>query len=88
MLDKVAKINQFKRRQFAYMVKRLHSLREGDGTVLDNCIMMWGTGLEDGNKHSRANLPFIIAGRGAAPSRRAVSCRTRRAARAICWPRC
>jgi hypothetical protein len=46
------------------MVKRLHSLREGEGTVLDNCIMMWGTGLEDGNKHSRENLPFIIAGRG------------------------
>jgi hypothetical protein len=26
--------------------------------------MMWGSGLEDGNKHSRANLPFIIAGKG------------------------
>jgi hypothetical protein len=26
--------------------------------------MMWGTGLEDGNKHTRANLPFVIAGRG------------------------
>ena len=64
MVDKVSKINQFNVAQFAYMVKRLHSLREGDGTVLDNCIMMWGTGLEDGNKHSRANLPFIIAGRG------------------------
>jgi hypothetical protein len=64
MLDKVAKINAFNVSQFAYMVKRLHSLREGDGTLLDNCIMMWGTGLEDGNKHSRENLPFIIAGRG------------------------
>jgi hypothetical protein len=64
MLDKVAKINAFNVAQFAHMVKRLHSLREGDGTLLDNCIMMWGTGLEDGNKHSRENLPFIIAGRG------------------------
>jgi hypothetical protein len=64
MVDKVAKINAFNVSQFAYMVKRLHSLREGDGTLLDNCIMMWGTGLEDGNKHSRENLPFIIAGRG------------------------
>jgi hypothetical protein len=42
----------------------MHSLREGDGTLLDNCIMMWGSGLEDGNKHTRANLPFILAGRG------------------------
>src|SRR4029077_3651865 len=64
MVDKVAKINGFNVSQFAYMVKRLYSLREGEGTLLDNCIMMWGTGLEDGNKHARENLPFIIAGKG------------------------
>ncbi len=46
------------------MVKKMHSLREGDGTLLDNCIMMWGSGLEDGNKHTRENLPFILAGKG------------------------
>jgi hypothetical protein len=63
-LDKVAKINAFNVSQFAYMIKRMHSLREGDGTLLDNCIMMWGSGLEDGNKHKRENLPFIIAGKG------------------------
>jgi hypothetical protein len=63
-LDKVAKINEFNVSQFAYMIKRMHSLREGDGTLLDNCIMMWGSGLEDGNQHARANLPFIIAGKG------------------------
>ena len=62
--DKVAAITAFNIAQFAYMVKKMHSLREGDGTLLDNCIMMWGSGLEDGNKHSRENLPFIIAGRG------------------------
>ncbi len=63
-LDKVAAITAFNISQFAYMIKKMHSLREGDGTLLDNCIMMWGSGLEDGNKHSRENLPFIIAGRG------------------------
>ena len=63
-VDKVAQINQFNVEQFAYMVKRMHGLREGDGTLLDNCIMMWGSGLEDGNKHTRENLPFVIAGRG------------------------
>ena len=62
--DKVAAITAFNIAQFAYMVKKMHTLREGDGTLLDNCIMMWGSGLEDGNKHSRENLPFIIAGRG------------------------
>lgn len=63
-LDKVAAITAFNISQFAYMIKKMHSLREGDGTLLDNCIMMWGSGLEDGNKHSRENLPFIVAGRG------------------------
>ena len=61
---KVAAITAFNIAQFAYMIKKMHSLREGDGTLLDNCIMMWGSGLEDGNKHSRESLPFIIAGGG------------------------
>ena len=64
MVRKVAAITKFNIDQFAYMVKKMASLREGDGTLLDNCIMMWGSGLEDGNKHSRESLPFIIAGKG------------------------
>jgi hypothetical protein len=61
---KVAAITAFNISQFAYMVKKMASLKEGDGTLLDNCIMMWGSGLEDGNKPARENLPFIIAGKG------------------------
>ena len=61
---KVAAITKFNIDQFAYMVNRMAQLREGDGTLLDNCIMMWGSGLEDGNKHTRENLPFILAGKG------------------------
>jgi hypothetical protein len=61
---KVAAITAFNIAQFGYMVKKMQGLREGDGTLLDNCIMMWGSGLEDGNKHERKNLPFIIAGKG------------------------
>jgi 23S rRNA pseudoU1915 N3-methylase RlmH len=64
MVAKVQAITAFNISQFAYMVKKMHALREGDGTLLDNCIMMWGSGLEDGNKHSRENLPFILAGKG------------------------
>jgi hypothetical protein len=63
-MAKVAAITKFNIDRFAYMVKKMASLREGEGTLLDNCLMMWGSGLEDGNKHDRANLPFIIAGRG------------------------
>jgi hypothetical protein len=61
---KVAAITKFNIDQFAYMVNKMASLREGEGTLLDNCIMMWGSGLEDGDRHSRQNLPFIIAGKG------------------------
>lgn len=61
---KIALITEFNIAQFAYMVKKMKSLREADGTLLDNCIMMWGSGLEDGNVHTRENLPFIIAGKG------------------------
>src|SRR6185295_17572443 len=64
MVNKVSAITEFNISQFAYMVKKMDTLREGDGTLLDNCIMMWGSGLEDGNKHSRENLPFILAGKG------------------------
>lgn len=77
---KVAAITEFNIAQFAYMVKKMHSLREGDGTLLDNCIMMWGSGLEDGNKHRRENLPFIVAGRGGGSIRvPGASCPTPRA---------
>jgi len=61
---KVAAITAFNIAQFAHMVKKMAGLREGDGTLLDHSIMMWGSGLEDGNKHTRENLPFIIAGGG------------------------
>ncbi len=63
-IRKVAAINRFNVEQFAYMVTKMSQLKEGDGTLLDNCIMMWGSGLEDGDKHQRENLPFVIAGKG------------------------
>ncbi|MFT5127392.1 MAG: hypothetical protein ACI8W8_000995 [Rhodothermales bacterium] len=63
-VNKVADITNFNIAQFAYMIRRMRSLKEGEGTLLDNCIMMWGSGLEDGNTHKRENLPFILAGGG------------------------
>lgn len=63
-IDKVAKINALNVEQFAYLVTKMANLKEGAGTLLDNCIMMWGSGLEDGDKHDRKNLPFVVAGRG------------------------
>jgi len=63
-IDKVAKINTLNVEQFAYMVNKMATLKEGTGTLLDHSIMMWGSGLENGDKHERKNLPFVIAGKG------------------------
>ena len=64
MIRKVAAINKLNVDQFARMVTKMNALKEGDGTLLDHSIMMWGSGLEDGDNHRRDNLPFIIAGMG------------------------
>jgi hypothetical protein len=61
-IRKVAAIVQFNVAQLAYMVKKMHILRDAGGALLDNCIVMWGSGLEDGMHHGRKNLPFILAG--------------------------
>jgi hypothetical protein len=63
-LEKVAKIDRFNIEQFAYLVGRMKGLREGAGTLLDNTIFMWGSGLGDGNNHTNQGLPCIIAGKG------------------------
>jgi hypothetical protein len=60
----VAKIDRFNIEQFAYIVGRMKGLREGAGTLLDNTIFMWGSGLGDGDSHTHQRLPTVIAGKG------------------------
>jgi hypothetical protein len=61
---KIARINRFHMTQFAYFLERLKSVREGDGTLLDNCMIVYGSGIADGNAHSHHDLPVLLAGRG------------------------
>ena len=42
----------------------MKSVKEGDGTLLDNCMIVYGSGISDGNQHLHENLPVLIAGRG------------------------
>jgi hypothetical protein len=63
-IDKVAKIDRFHMEQFAYIIGRMRSLREGPGTLLDNSIVMWGSGLQDGATHGAKRIPTILAGKG------------------------
>ncbi|MBX3422418.1 MAG: DUF1552 domain-containing protein [Pirellulaceae bacterium] len=56
-------INRWHVAQYAYLLQRLQSMPEGEGTVLDNCMILYGSGLRDGNSHNPRNLPIVVAGR-------------------------
>ena len=57
-------INRFHVQQLAYVLDRLKSIPEGDGCLLDNCMLVYGGGLGDGDRHNHDNLPLLMAGRG------------------------
>jgi hypothetical protein len=61
---KVATINRFHAAQFAYLLGRLKSIAEGDGTLLDRGLIVYGSGISDGDRHSHEDLPILLAGRG------------------------
>src|SRR5262249_2190009 len=59
---KVAQINAFHVSLFAYFLEKLKSTPEGDGTLLDHSLYLYGSGMGDPNVHSHVNLPIIVAG--------------------------
>ncbi len=63
-LDKLAKIDRWHLTQFGYFLDKLKSVKEGNGTLLDNCMIVYGAGISDPNEHLHDNLPTILAGRG------------------------
>jgi Protein of unknown function (DUF1552) len=63
-IEKVTQINVFHAQQFAYLLQKLKSTPDGDGTLLDHSMIVYGSGLSDGNRHLHENLPTVLAGRG------------------------
>jgi hypothetical protein len=63
-LDKKRQIDRFHIEQFAYLLKKMHSIKEVDGTMLDNSMVVFGSGISDGNRHNHDDLPCILAGKG------------------------
>jgi hypothetical protein len=61
---KIQKINQFHIDQFAYLLGKLKAIKEGDGTLLDHCMIVYGSGIGDGDRHNHDNLPILLAGKG------------------------
>ena len=64
-IRKISKINRYHMELFSYFLKRLDSIQEGDGTLLDHSMVLYGSGLADGNKHTHHDLPVLVAGRAA-----------------------
>ena len=64
-IDQLQRIDQFSATQFAYFLKRMKETKEGDRTLLDNSMILFGSGLGDGNRHDHNDLPIILAGSGA-----------------------
>lgn len=63
LLTQYELINRWHLEQYAYLLNRLKTIPEGDGTLLDHSAIMFGSGLRDGNRHSPVNLPIVLAGK-------------------------
>jgi hypothetical protein len=63
-IEKVAKINAYHMKMFAYYVERLKATPDGDGTLLDHITMMYGAGIADSNSHDPYDIPIILVGKG------------------------
>jgi len=61
-LAKIAKINQFHVSLFAYFLDKLKATREGNGSLLDNTVYLYGSGLGNSSIHDHDNLPILVAG--------------------------
>jgi hypothetical protein len=63
-LAKVTQINEYHVRNFAAWMERLSTLKEGDGRLMDNLMLVYGAGLNDGNRHLHEDLPTLLIGGG------------------------
>lgn len=64
-LDKLTKIDQFYVRQFAYFLGKMKATKDRDGkSLLDNSMILWGSGLGDPDRHQHDRLPIVLAGGG------------------------
>lgn len=64
-LAKLAKINNYHVSLFAYFLDKLKNAQDGDGTLLDHTIMMYGSGMGNPDVHDHVNLPIVLVGGGA-----------------------
>ncbi|MGC6459327.1 MAG: DUF1552 domain-containing protein [Akkermansiaceae bacterium] len=56
-------INRWHVEQYAYMMGRMKEIKEGEGTLLDNSMVLFGSGIRDGNSHNPRNVPLVLGGK-------------------------
>lgn len=62
--EKIARIDRFHVSLLAHLLEKLKAVREGDGTLLDQSMIVYGSGISDGDRHNHDNLPVLLAGGG------------------------
>lgn len=62
-LEQLQAIDTWEVEQLAYLLQRLRSIDEGDGTLLDHCLVFFSSEIEDGDAHRHTNLPVLLAGK-------------------------
>jgi len=63
-IEKVTQINEYHIKQFAWLLEKMKAIPDGDGSLLDHSMIIYGAALADGNSHQHSNLPTVLAGRG------------------------
>lgn len=63
-MEEITRIDVYLAEQFAYFLDKLKAVKEGDRTLLDNSMILYGSGISDANRHSHHDLPAVLAGRG------------------------
>ena len=63
-IEKVTQVNTMHMELFAGFIKKLKATPDGDGSLLDHSVIVYGSGLSDGNRHTHEDLPVLIVGRG------------------------
>ncbi|HEY4211154.1 MAG TPA: DUF1552 domain-containing protein [Steroidobacteraceae bacterium] len=61
-VEKLFRINQYHAANFGYFLQKLQSVREGEGTLLDHAVILYGSSLANANVHQDDNLPILLAG--------------------------
>ncbi|MBX3177334.1 MAG: DUF1552 domain-containing protein [Candidatus Hydrogenedentes bacterium] len=62
-IEQYKRVNRWHTAQFAYLLEKMRAIPEGEGNLLDNSMILFGSSISDGNRHDPNNLPILVAGK-------------------------